>query len=307
MAIALCLASACGDGGSSADDGQGTPTEGGDATDAEPSTGDDPDTGNDPDTGSDPDDTGSDTEPGPGLDDSYDPDACMADLFVEPAPHPKNAGYPDPELTASCTDSRLTVQSNGIPGYEFQQITPNDLQAQNHSYSIPRTPTVGNDDDIPLLNVAAFAINGMPIFGPNEAEMPDPFGDPIYNGIMDFCLGHTAMAGVYHYHGVLVECLVGEVPADEPSPIIGFALDGYPIFGPVGCLDAECTEVVRFESGWVQTGDPSTYAWDNHEFQASEDPTVLDRCNGRVGPDGNYRYHATDTFPYVLGCYHGEA
>ena len=31
----------------------------------------------------------------------------------------------------------------------------------------------------------------------------------------------------------------------------------------------------------------------------------LDECNGRVGPDGTYRYHATKTFPYILGCYKG--
>jgi hypothetical protein len=36
-----------------------------------------------------------------------------------------------------------------------------------------------------------------------------------------------------------------------------------------------------------------------------DDPNILDPCNGRVGPDGVYRYHATTTFPYVLGCYRG--
>jgi hypothetical protein len=33
----------------------------------------------------------------------------------------------------------------------------------------------------------------------------------------------------------------------------------------------------------------------------------LDECNGRFGPDGTYRYHATATFPYILGCYRGTA
>ena len=31
----------------------------------------------------------------------------------------------------------------------------------------------------------------------------------------------------------------------------------------------------------------------------------LDECNGRFGSDGTYRYHATDTYPYIIGCYHG--
>ncbi|MCB9666136.1 MAG: YHYH protein [Alphaproteobacteria bacterium] len=78
-----------------------------------------------------------------------------------------------------------------------------------------------------------------------------------------------------------------------------------PIHGPQSCLDVRCSQVVTFRSGWKQTGDPTTYAWDAHTYEASSDPTVLDRCNGRVGPDGTYRYHATATFPYILGCYAG--
>ena len=27
--------------------------------------------------------------------------------------------------------------------------------------------------------------------------------------------------------------------------------------------------------------------------------------NGRTRPTGEYVYHATDTFPYLLGCYRG--
>jgi hypothetical protein len=272
-----------GDGASGTDDGVDDADDSVTATDA-----------GDPDTG------GSDTGP---------PDeGCPTAAFPTPMADPANAGYPDPTLEVYCTETELVIESNGIPSYEFQPITPNDLQAQNNVFHIPLEPVEAPAPaTIPLLGVVAAAVNGMPIFGPNEAAIPDPFGDPIYNGIMDFCLGHTAMMGDYHYHGLLVECLVGEVPAGDPSPIVAFSLDGYPIYGPVGCLDAECTEVVTFQSGWQQTGDPSTYAWDNHAYVASEDPTVLDECNGRMGPDGTYRYHATDSFPYVLGCYRGEA
>jgi hypothetical protein len=106
---------------------------------------------------------------------------------------------------------------------------------------------------------------------------------------------------------MLVECIVDGIGEAEPSPIIGFALDGYPIYGPIACANVDCTETVTVRSGWVQTGDPTTYAWDNHEYTPSEDPAVLDQCNGRIGPDGEYRYHATATFPYILGCFHGVA
>lgn len=321
--IASCLVAACNgnatdddpDGGASlttetddaATDGSGQSDTDDPATEPDSASGDDANDDADDETGVDPDDTDSGNDPGNPFDDDYEPGTCFADLFVAAPPHPANGAYPAPELSAMCTDDRLIVQSNGIPGYEFQPITPNDLQAHDLQFEVPLNPVeAGAPATIPLLGTVAFAINGLPIFGPNEAEFPDPYGDPIHNGIMDFCLGHTAMAGRYHYHGLLVECLVGDVPAGEPSPIIGFALDGYPIYGPVGCLDDDCDEVVRLDSGWVQTGDPATYAWDNHEYMPSDDPAVLDECNGRIGPDGNYRYHATDTFPYVLGCYRGE-
>ncbi|MBT9557680.1 MAG: YHYH protein, partial [Myxococcales bacterium] len=144
-----------------------------------------------------------------------------------------------------------------------------------------------------------------PFYGPNEGPTPDPYGDPVYNGIMDDCLGHTAQAGDYHFHAFLDECLGGAGDLDTPSPILGYALDGFPIYGPYGCVDAACTQVVEFQSSWEQTGDPTTYAWDNHAYVAKAGTQYLDQCNGRTGPDGKYRYHATAGFPYLLGCYRG--
>jgi hypothetical protein len=237
-----------------------------------------------------------------------DGDECPTENFPPVSPDPANAAYPDPYLNVHCEGDEVIVESNGIPGYEFVEITPNPLGDQDWEWHFPLHPELAaNTSEIPLLNTIAIAINGLPIFGPNEAEFPDPYGDPVYNQIVDFCLGHTAQMGVYHYHALLVECLTADTPAGEPDPVIGYAFDGFPIYGPIGCLDAECTEVVEFVSGWVQTGDPSTYAWDNHEYQGGDDPTILDQCNGHVGPNGDYHYHATATFPYVLGCYSGTA
>ncbi|MCA9681926.1 MAG: YHYH protein, partial [Myxococcales bacterium] len=228
-------------------------------------------------------------------------DCPIAD-FPPVSPDPANGAYPDPFVEAHCEGDEVIVDANGIPGYEFVAVTPNPLQAQNWHWHFPLHPQVaGNTSTIPLLGSIGVAVNGMPLFGPNEAQFPDPFGDPVYNGIVDFCKGHTAMMGIYHYHALLVSCLVANAPAGQPSPVVGFAFDGFPIYGPMGCADADCTQVVEYQSGWVQTGDPSTYAWDNHEYQGGNDPTILDQCNGHVGPGGDYHYHATASFPYILG------
>ncbi|MEC8051316.1 MAG: YHYH protein [Myxococcota bacterium] len=219
--------------------------------------------------------------------------------------------YDAPRLEVSCDDENLMVSANGLPHYSFVQTTPNALRSQNFNWVVPRFPELAMaTSTIPLLGTVAFSVNGVPIYGPNEAQFPDPFGDPVYNDLLDECLGHTGGQGDYHYHAMFVRCLSaigleGVEDRSVPSPILGYALDGFPIYGPLGCVDDACTSVVEFKSGWVQTGDPTTYAWDNHAYQPSDAGDVLDACNGRIGPDGTYRYHATATFPYVLGCYAG--
>ena len=123
---------------------------------------------------------------------------------------------------------------------------------------------------------------------------------------------------------------------EGPSQIVGFALDGFPIYGPRGCLDANCEEVVTFKSSYnainyeavgcvddsecgasttcslTMIGGEETmaciqkdYAWDNNVYEPIFSAEHLDACNGRVGADGTYRYHATSTFPYGIGCYAG--
>ena len=234
--------------------------------------------------------------------------ACPTDVFLDVSkfdgPGP---GYPAPQLEVSCTSDSLIIRSNGIPHYEFVPITPNPLRARTVEHRLPRQPKLADrTTQIPRLGTVAVAVNGIAIFGPNEGPRPsfEAFGDPIYNSIMDSCMGHTA--DVYHYHALLVQCLSNSpVPKGKPSPIIGYAFDGFPIYGPYGCLDAACKQVVEFKSSWERTGNPQTNAWDAHRYVSNKSAVHLDQCNGRIGPDGTYRYHATFTFPYILGCYRG--
>jgi len=246
--------------------------------------------------------------------------ACpQADSMLDVAKAPgAGSAYEAPMLTASCTDTDFVVTSNGIPTYTFIPITPNALVVNDLEYEIPLHPQVAaQPTDIPLLGTIAFAVNGLPIFGPTEGAQPaaEAFGDPVYNGIMDPCLGHTAF--VYHYHALSHKCLTDsglvaepwmndDPSATEESPILGWAADGFPIYGPIECTDAACTGVVEVQSGYAQTGDPKMNAWDAYTWgDHAGDPGYLDACNGHTGPQGDYHYHATTGFPYVLGCYAG--
>jgi len=235
-------------------------------------------------------------------------------LDVGAAPGP-GASYVDADLAGWCAGDSFVVEGNGLPHYTFIAMTPNALEEADHRWELPTDPTVASSPSaIPLLGQIGFTVGGTSIFGPNEAEFPDPYGDPVYNGIVDGCAGHTAFE--YHNHALDERCLsddglvaepwtLPQPDGGEPSPIIGWAFDGFAIYGSFGCADADCTEVVEYVSGYQQIADPSTYAWDAHEYVASSDDRVLDACNGHVGPEGDYHYHATSTFPYVLGCYAG--
>lgn len=227
------------------------------------------------------------------------------------------AAYADAELRGACT-ANFTITSNSMPFYTFIPMTPNALVESALTLALPRRPEVAaSPTDIDLLGTVAVTVSGLPIFGPNEGPIPaqEAWGDPVYNGIVDGCAGHTAFA--YHNHALEQVCLTDDalttatpwtLPApdpDLPSPIIGWARDGFPIYGPYGCIDAACSRVEELRSGYVQIADPTMDAWDAYQWQPDNDPTTLDACNGRIGPDGSYRYHATATFPYILGCFAG--
>lgn len=232
---------------------------------------------------------------------------CPTGVFLDVSKY-EGAGpeYPKPRLEASCEGDELVVRSNGIPHYEFIQVTPNPLIEQDYEFRVPLNPQKADKPTpIPLLGSEGFSIGGLAIFGPNEGPVPQEaeFGDPVMHSIMDACMGHTALE--YHYHALVQRCLSG-AREGERSPILGFAYDGFAIRGPWGCLDADCADVVKFKSSWEKVGNPDTDSWDAWDYVAKDGPEYLDACNGHTDDSGDYHYHATETWPYIIGCYSGE-
>ena len=133
----------------------------------------------------------------------------------------------------------------------------------------------------------------------NEAA-PQGWGDPYLDEILDFCNGHTAFRGEYHFHA-RPDCLFEDIEGN-PALVVAYALDGYPILAPYACEDTACSLIKKVESSWQRTQNVQA-AWEAHEYVAGSGD--LDRCNGMILADGSYAYFATDTFPYFLGCYRG--
>jgi len=120
---------------------------------------------------------------------------------------------------------------------------------------------------------------------------------------MDTCGGHTGPGREYHHHAIF---LVQQCNLSQQS-ILGYALDGFPIYTTLGCLDSKCKKTAMMKSGYLKTGNPETNSWSAYTYKKSTSNTTLDSCNGRKQPDGTYGYHATTDFPYIIGCFTGTA
>ena len=228
------------------------------------------------------------------------------------------------------------VASNGIPPhntpYKSPTATnpgnnPNKASEQNHYFLIPKTPIVTGTHNtaIPRGDIG-IALNGIPFdirsaeiwSGMNQWEQVAGPGDL---GV-DSCGGHVQPNGKYHYH-INPTCL-HDMDSGEHSPIIGYAFDGLPIYGPYGYTNTGVTGSVslmtssyRLKAGNRPSGSgvgpggayDGTYSAD---YEFVEGHGILDRCNARfaVTPEhssGSWHYHATvDTsgtavYPYIVG------
>jgi hypothetical protein len=229
------------------------------------------------------------------------PGACPADDFLtdlDGATQPD--GYGDVALAVECGDETFTVTSNGLISYEFVAITPNDLAAQDYEFEIPLEPVEADVPGAIGLGSMGVAVNGVVVFSAFEAPQMD-YGDPLTDGLLDTCNGHTAPGGQYHYHARF-GCLFDD--PDEPGLVYGYSFDGYPMIAPVACIDDECAETEAVTSSYVRVDESTTNAFEAWEYQ--EGAGDLDECNGRVDDDGEYRYYVTDAFPYLPFCFHGE-
>ena len=225
---------------------------------------------------------------------------CPSDSMMDVSTYNQTQAYPAPEISVRCENDLMIVQSNGIPNFEFVAITPNALSAQNYTWSIPLNPEIAEEPTgVPLTGISAFAVNGLPIFGPTEAPN-DGYADPFLDQILDYCNGHTAQRGDYHYHA-RPECLFEDMEGNV-SLVLAWSLDGFPILAPYACANDDCSEVIEVQSSYQRTQDVRN-AWEAHEYIAGSGD--LDACNGMTLPDGSYAYYATDTFPYFMGCYVG--
>jgi hypothetical protein len=215
------------------------------------------------------------------------------------------AGYAKPSSKVTCTTSEVVVTTNNMISFPFINKTPHTLAPQNLVVKFPRDPKVAAAPTkiVNQLGTMGITVSGLLFYGATEGPVPteSAWGDPYYNKMLDTCGGHAGPQNEYHYHVLLTIALCNL----KNTGIIAYAIDGFPVYGPTGCLNVKCTKKALMTSGYLQTGDPQKNVWNAYSFRASTSKTVLDECNGRIQPDGTYGYHATLTFPYIVGCLKG--
>jgi hypothetical protein len=124
------------------------------------------------------------------------------------------------------------------------------------------------------------AVNGVPIYdytsqGDNDLATYNPAVDTKLNGELDQCNGHAGRGDDYHYHASPI-CMIAAMANRGPAAIIGWGFDGYPLYGNTNP-----------DGSAIAAGD-------------------LDVCNATPDPTFGYRYHTSDTHPYIMQCLVGK-
>ncbi|MEM7210241.1 MAG: YHYH protein [Pseudomonadota bacterium] len=238
------------------------------------------------------------------------------------------------DITAG--ETSCLIASNNIPNHDFvdnPDSNPGDPSEQDLLFTVSRSPALTGDIvwlwdlnqywDAVFLNgtvvniLTAGCWNGTANV-PGGCDFDDPYlilglssaENGLEQFIMDSHNGHVQPgSGAYHYHGEPM-AMYDDNPGPDGSPLIGFAADGFPIYGPY-FLDDDTGQVREAVPGWTlktgtRTGGPGgeydgTYVSD-WEFTDAGD---LDECNGMT-VDGNYQYHVTEAFPHTVWCFKGS-
>lgn len=189
------------------------------------------------------------------------------------------AGF-DAKVTVTCDGTFAYLESDTYPDHELMTgITGTNEQvpvpAPGYKAPVALVPTKAAT---PLTRDAALgtAVNGVPIYdytsaGMNDLTTYDPKLDTKATGQLDHCNGHAGRGDDYHYHASPT-CMIDAMKNKGPDAIVGWGFDGYPVYG------------------------------DTNPDGSAIAPGELDTCNGKADPTFGYRYHTSQTHPYILQC-----
>jgi len=185
----------------------------------------------------------------------------------------------------------ITIKSNGLPDHKscywptsnslYQAFSGttfggvnwvsnnNPIQTQSLTFKIPLHPTVATTHSATPMGPIGVSVNGVPFYNQYAAMMAALTTEA---QTLDQYWGHAQFTGQYHYH---VEPLYLTYTKLTRSSLLGFLLDGFPVYGPM-------------ENGKVLTSSDLD-AYHGHTTATAE------------YPNGIYHYHFTQDLPYLNG------
>lgn len=198
-------------------------------------------------------------------------------------------------LRVSFSKTHLIIRSHGLPNHPTATFpdhwraldgNPNYIQEQDATWFVPLHPvenanhiamkSQSNENGALPMGPIGIAVNGVVFFNPFDHILNE---DAVWR--LDRCCGHPAPNSVYHYHKYPV-CVKSPWSDDGTghSPLIGFAFDGFPIYGP-------------YEAA-------GQLAKDSRE-------RPLNEFNIHHDDERGWHYHVTPgKFPHVIGGLWGE-
>jgi len=191
-------------------------------------------------------------------------------------------------VTVTQSGENVVIRATGVPDHKSVYFSSTDpryepytgtnknfssngfqIVEQQLTLTIPMNPKAATTHASTPLGPIGIAVNGVPIFNQYNGQNR-PLAVEINS--FDQYNGHPQQTGQYHYH---VEPL-GITQKNGSSALIGFLLDGFPVYGP------------------IENGKRITNA-------------DLDELHGHIGvtaeyPKGIYHYHITTEDPYINGA-----
>jgi hypothetical protein len=211
----------------------------------------------------------------------------------------------DAEFAITETDTERRLKGNGLPNhptgtfpvqpgsnaYEYYAALPVagyanaaeiPIAAYDLDVTLPKNPVV-NDEATCIEHILTGVATQTGAAWHVDIALDDKFNlvDPSAALPMDRCWGHPYDTQ-YHYHGYSWRCMPDQGDSAEHSPLFGYAIDGFGVFGPRG-----------------EDGIPVSNA-------------DLDECHGHTHViDWNgtreemFHYHVNNEYPYSIGCFRG--
>jgi hypothetical protein len=226
------------------------------------------------------------------------------------------------------TSTNVYVKTSGVPNYYVDGVSANDASDLNATWQIPRTPAPAATPQGIMGGQQGLMLDGTVFFHPGDAQ--SFMGAGAWNRLayyfepdMDVSNGHSTPTNMYHHH--FDNLKLHNWDTTKHSPLVGYAWDGYPVYGPFGYSnpnDATST-TKRIRSSYqtytytTRTSGPAVggmypigcFIEDWQYVAGSGD---LDEHNGRFCktpeyPAGTYAYFTTvdasfkPYYPYFIG------